>query len=105
MYHQARLTKPEPFPGSTLLWCDPNNAGNITIVWTLPNQENFGLYKQGKMFSNQFVAECIKKYLENPRELMQPEDGQLPDEKIREIYQLKLEKEKAEKLSCKFKSE
>lgn len=89
MHHQARLTKPEPFPGSTLLRCDPTQPEHVTIVWTLPNQENFGMYKSGKMFADPFVHECVKKFLECPQELMKPEDGDLSDEKIREIYRSK----------------
>ena len=86
MHHQPRLTKPEPLPGTSLLRCDPNDPGQVTIIWTLPNQENFGMYKHGKMFSDPFVHECVKKYLENPKELMKTEEGDLSDEKIREIY-------------------
>lgn len=86
MHHQPRLTKPEPVPGSTLLRCDPHNPEEVTIIWTLPNQENFGLYKHGKMFSDPFVHECVKKYLENPKELMKREEGDLDDEEIRKVY-------------------
>ena len=86
MKHQARLTKPEPVPGSTLLRCDPNKNDQVDIIWTLPNQENFGLYRYGKAFSDQFVHECVKKFMENPRELMKREEGDLSDEEIREVY-------------------
>jgi hypothetical protein len=86
MYHQPRLTKPEPLPGTTLLHCDPNDPGAVKILWTLPNQENFGLYKHGKMFSDPFVYECVQQYLKNPAEMMKAEPGDLSDEKIREIY-------------------
>src|SRR5262249_53536838 len=77
MHHQPRLTKPEPLPGTTLLHCDPNDPSQIKILWTLPNQENFGLYNHGKMFSDPFVYECVKKYKENPKEMMKPEPGDL----------------------------
>jgi len=86
MYHQARLTKPEPLPGTTLLRCNPNNPEEVTIIWTLPNQENFGLYKSGKLFQDEFVYECVQKYLRNPNELMKNDSEDLSDEKIREIY-------------------
>lgn len=86
MHHQPRLTKPEPLPGTSLLRCDPNDPGKVTIIWTLPNQENFGMYKVGKMFSDPFVYDCVQKYLKNPKELMQREEGDLDDDKIREIY-------------------
>lgn len=86
MYHQPRLTKPDPVPGTTLLRCDPNDPGTVTIIWTLPNEETFNLYSEGKMFSDGFVYECIQKFLKNPRSLMQPEEGDLSPEAIREFY-------------------
>jgi hypothetical protein len=86
MHHQARLTKPEPFPGSTLLRVDPNQTEQVTIVWTIPNQENFGLYKSGKMFADPFVHECIEKFLKSPQELMQPMEGDLTEDQMREAY-------------------
>ena len=86
MYHQPRLTKPEPVPGTTLLRVDPHKPGDATIIWTLPNQENFGLYQYGKMFADQFVHECIDKFLHNPQELMKKEEGDLSESEIREFY-------------------
>ncbi len=86
MHHQPRLTKPEPVPGTTLLRCDPNDPGHVTIIWTLPNQENFNMYRLGKMFSDPFVHECVEKYLKNPKEMMKPEEGDLSEDKMREVY-------------------
>ncbi len=86
MYHQPRLTRPEPLPGTTLIKVDPRDPGECTIVWTLPNRENFGLYKVGKMFSDPFVSECIDKFLNNPRELLYPDSDDLNDDQIREAY-------------------
>lgn len=86
MYHQPRLTRPEPLPGTTLMKVDPNDPETATIVWTLPNQENFGLFKQGKMFADSFVYECIEKFLNNPRELLYPDPDDLNDEQAREVY-------------------
>ena len=42
MYHQARLTKPEPLPGTTLMRVDPDDPGSCTILWTLPQSESYG---------------------------------------------------------------
>lgn len=89
MYHQARLTKPEPLPGTTLLRVDPRDPGAATIIWTLPNEESFHLYKQGKAFENSFVHECVDKFLNNRAELMKKEEGDLTEEEIREIYKSK----------------
>lgn len=89
MFHQPRLTKPEPVPGTTLLHVDPKKPGDATIIWTLPNQENFTLYKHGKMFADPFVNECVEKFLNNPQDLMKREDGDLSENEIREIYKAK----------------
>lgn len=85
MYHQPRITKPEPQPGTTLLRVDPNNPSDATIIWTLPNQENFSLYQEGKMFADPFVYECIQKYLHHRKEMMQPEPGDPNNDEARHL--------------------
>lgn len=92
MYHQPRLTKPDPLPGTTLLRVNPKYPEEATIIWTLPNEEEFNLYKYGKMFEDPFVFECIEKYLHNPQELTKYIPGDLSDEQIREIYKSKYDK-------------
>lgn len=89
MYMQPRLTKPEPVPGTTLLQVDPRNPGEAKMIWTLPNENTFAMYNEGKMFADPFVHECIQKYLHNPRSLMQKEEGELSENEIREIYKTK----------------
>ncbi len=86
MYHQPRLTRPEPVPGTTLMKVDPKYPEEATIIWTLPNQENFGLYQAGKMFSDPFVYECVQKFLKSPRDFMQKDADDLSDEQIRDAY-------------------
>lgn len=86
MYHQPRLTRPEPLPGTTLMKVDPNDPETAMIIWTLPNEENFGMYKQGKMFADPFVFECIEKFKRNPKEFMQRDPDDLSDKEIKEIY-------------------
>lgn len=102
MFHQPRLTKPAPVPGTTLLRVDPNNPEEATIIWTLPNQENFNLYKQGKFFDDPFVHECVEKFLKNPKELMKPEEGDLPEKKMKELWISYLRRLKQEKLQKKI---
>lgn len=89
MYMQPRLTKPEPLPGTTLLQIDPRNPGEAKMIWTLPAEMNSVLYQQGKMYADQFVHECIEKYTKRPWELMRKEEGDLPENEIREIYKAK----------------
>lgn len=102
MYHQPRLTKPEPVPGSTLLRVDPNHPDEATIIWTLPNQENFNLYKQGKFFADEFVHEYCEKLLKNPKELMKPEPGDLPEHKMKLLWIDYLKRLKQDKLQKKL---
>jgi hypothetical protein len=86
MYHHPRLTKPDPTPGATLMRVDPNQPEVATIMWTLPNQENFEMYRYGKMFSDPFVHECVQKFLNNRESMSKAEPDDLPDHKIKEIY-------------------
>lgn len=89
MYMQPRLTKPEPLPGTTLMQVDPKDPGTAKMIWTIPNENTFGLYQSGKMFADQFVHECIEKYTKRPWELMKREEGELSENQIREIYKAK----------------
>lgn len=104
MFHQPRLTKPEPVPGTTLLRVNPLYPEEAYIIWTLPNEQNFNLYKEGKIFSDPFVHECVEKYLHDRASLMKPEEGDLPDPKIRDLWISYLKKLKAnrQKLKKKF---
>ena len=84
--HQPRLTKPEPIPGGTLLQVDPKNPETMKLCWTLPPQESFNLFKYKKAFGDKFVWECIQTYKKNPNQFMQPEEGDVSEEKARELY-------------------
>ncbi len=98
MYHQPRLTRPDPVPGTSLMKVNPNDIGTATIIWTLPNQENFGLYQFGKAFQDQFVYECVQKFLNNRGDMIKPDPDDLNDNQIREIYRDLKQKSKAKKL-------
>ncbi len=86
MYHQARLTKPDPVPGSTLLRIRPDRPGDAYIIWTLPNEENFGLYKHGKLFGDPIVYDSVQRFLRNPTDMTRPETGDASENVAREIY-------------------
>ena len=86
MYHQPRLTRPEPLPGTTLIKVDPNEPELATIIWTLPQEENFSLYAYGKCFGDPFVYDCVKTYIQDPKKFLQPDDDDLSDEGVRDIY-------------------
>jgi hypothetical protein len=87
MYHHPRLTKPDPTPGASLLRVDPKQPEEMKVMWTIPNQETFGLYKYKKAFADQFVYECIQTYKKNPSQLSKPESDDLTDQQCRDVYQ------------------
>lgn len=87
-FTQPRLTKPYPVPGGTLIQVDPQNPDWMKTCWTLPDSQDFHLFKYKKVFGDRFVWECIYTYLKNPEQLMCPEDGDLPEEKMRELRDL-----------------
>jgi len=85
-FHQPRLTRPDPIPGGTLIKVDPRNPDKMTLCWTLPPEESFGLYKYKKAFADQFVFECINTYKKNPGQLSKPDADDLSDDACRELY-------------------
>lgn len=62
VYHQPRASYPDAFPGTILRRISPS-AGWSKIIWALPHQEGFQLYKSGKMFGDPVVSESIRKFL------------------------------------------
>ena len=103
MYHQPRLTIPEPVGGTTLIRIDPKNPEQMKIVWTLPNRENFEMYRHQKAFADPFVFECIQQYKYRREEMLRAEIGDATEQEAREIYgrlRERLRREKAEKTSA-----
>lgn len=86
IFHQPRLTKPDPLPGTMLFRVDPKKMDDVEIKWILPHREAFNLYKQGKVFENEMIYGFVKQYLENKDSLKQRESDDLTDDQIREIY-------------------
>lgn len=86
MYHQPRLTRPDPITGTTLLKADPKNPDEVRIIWTLPNEENFNLYSHGKIFADPFVFECVQQFLTDKESMKKADADDLNDDQIREVY-------------------
>jgi hypothetical protein len=61
IYHQPRKTIPDAFPGTILRKIYPKR-GLAEIIWTLPQEEFFSLYKKGKAFHDPVVLDFIQKY-------------------------------------------
>ena len=87
MYHQPRLTRPEPIHGTTLQRVDPSNPEEAIIIWTLPDKEDFEKFKEGKVFANDYIWECIQKYKYRRHEFLETDEDDLHEEDIRAIYQ------------------
>lgn len=62
VYHQPRWSIPDAFPGTVLRKVSPTR-GCAEIIWALPHQEGFKLYKEGKLFGDPVVDESIRRYL------------------------------------------
>ena len=90
IYHQPRLTKPDPMPGTTLIKVNPNREDEIRIIWILPGKESFNMYKKGKRFSDPIVYDSIQAYLKNPDLLTKPEPDDLTEDEIKDAYREKV---------------
>ena len=62
VYHQPRQSRPDAFPGTVLRLVSPKK-GYAKIIWALPHQEAFQLYKEGKMFEDPVVNKSCQRYL------------------------------------------
>lgn len=62
VFHQPRESWPDAFPGTILRRISPS-GGWSKIIWCLPHQEGFELYKAGKMFGDPVVDTSIRKFL------------------------------------------
>lgn len=87
LFHQPRLTKPNPLPGTTLLRLNPKDPDEIGIIWTLPHEEAFHNYQKGKIYSDPIVYQSIQNYLHNREYLMKPEPDDPSEEECKRIYQ------------------
>jgi hypothetical protein len=99
MYHQARLTKPHPVPGCTLLRADPRDPSVVDLMWTIPNEETFGLYSFGKMFADEQISEWVKTFIKDPESMCRPEPDDLNENQIREVY-IGIAKQKQKEKAC-----
>jgi len=86
MYHQPRLTKPDPAPQTSLIKVDPCNPDWCDIKWTIPHEQTFKMFGHGKAFANEFTHDCIVKFLKRPHELSRPDDDDLNEDQIRQVY-------------------
>jgi hypothetical protein len=82
-----RLTKPKAEPNSMLFRIELARPDYVHTIWILPERHLFSLYKRGKAFCNETIAESIDAYLNEPDKLEKKEFGDLSDENINKIYE------------------
>jgi hypothetical protein len=90
LFHQPRLTKPEPTDSSMCFRLNPKRLGEVEVIWILPNLEAINLFKKGKLFENEIVNDSIRDYVKNPEKLKRREPDDLPDFLIKGIYKDKV---------------
>lgn len=86
LFHQPRLTKPEPTDSSMLFRVDPGKVGDVEVLWILPDIESIHLFQKGKLFENEIVNDSIRKYVSDKNSLRQPEVDDIPEHHVKEIY-------------------
>ena len=89
MFMQPRLTKPDPLPGTNLFRVDPSMPDDVEVMWMLPIENSFHMYREGMWLHDPFIAKCIEDYKKNPKKMSDPEPGDLSDDEIAEIYKAK----------------
>ena len=80
-----RLSKPTPQQNSMLFKSYPG-TDNIKVVWMIPAQEMWAQYEKGLMLQSSIVVDSIFKFKNDFESLSLPEDDDLPDDKVNEIY-------------------
>lgn len=85
MLYQPRLTKPEAQTNSYLFrFKSHTDIGEI--CWLLPNVETWGQHKKGNVTENEIVQWSIAQFKTNKSALEAPDPEDLPDFKIKAIY-------------------
>lgn len=82
---QPRLTRPSAQTNSMLFKADPV-SDNVTIIWIIPPQEMWSQYRKGLLTENKLVCESIHAYEFKREELERPDEDDLPDHIIEQIY-------------------
>lgn len=82
---QPRLTKPKVQTNSMLFKAYPG-TDTIKVIWMIPSPELWDEYTKGKMLENKTVCESIHDFKNNPNKLEAPEDDDLDEKAIENIY-------------------
>jgi hypothetical protein len=82
---QPRLTRPKAQSNSMLFKTYPG-TDLIKVIWMIPAVELWEQYEKGKLTENKTVYDSIQAYKLNRNILDKPEDDDLSDEQIDQIY-------------------
>lgn len=82
---QPRLSKPEAQSNSMLFKYFPAND-TIEIKWMIPAIELWGQYDKDKMTGNELIFKSIEEYKTNKAALSRPDEDDLSDIEIDNIY-------------------
>jgi hypothetical protein len=82
---QPRLTKPQAQENSMLFKAYPG-TDNVKVIWMIPSRELWDQYAKGKLTENNMVSESIYNFQHHKDLLEKPEEDDLSDKEIDEIY-------------------
>lgn len=83
---QPRLTRPTPQTNSMLFKAYPG-TDKLTVCWMIPARELWEQYQKGKLTESSIVCWSIDKFENDRKSLEVPEEDDLNDEQINNIYQ------------------
>ncbi len=87
MFWQPRLTKPKPQTNSYLFRAK-SKTDIFEVFWLLPPREMWGQYKKGNVTEHDWVLWSIRQFSHNRSEMERREPDDLPDEKVKHIYEM-----------------
>ena len=82
---QPRLTKPKAQTNSMLFKAHPG-TDNVKIIWMIPAREMWEQFEKGKLTESKIVCESIHDFQFDRGKLDAPEEDDLSDEEIDNIY-------------------
>ena len=85
MIWQPRLTKPKAQINSMLFKAYPG-SDVIKVIWLIPDPEVWEQFAKGKITENEAVSESIHLFKTDKEKLEAPEEDDLSDQQINNIY-------------------
>lgn len=82
---QPRLTRPLPQTNSMLFKGYPG-TDIVKVIWIIPARELWNQYKKGNICDNEQIWNDIQTFEFKRKKLHEPEDDDLTDEQINQIY-------------------